>query len=183
MEQTLKIGDRIVVNQLDDTVNRGDIIVFGHGDTLNLEAPGQQPGQAIGAHLQGTSRDGAEQHQLHGPSGSSASRGQGVLLLTRRQVLVNGLPRTNFLCLRDLPFVAGSCEDTANPSPRCFGTSPSRPTVISSWVTIAPQSADSVIACRSSTSASGVREVRRRGPNGGAGGLPTVATGSFGTID
>ena len=33
MEQTLKIGDRIVVNRLDDTVNRGDIIVFSHGDT------------------------------------------------------------------------------------------------------------------------------------------------------
>ncbi|MGL5865112.1 MAG: signal peptidase I [Dermatophilaceae bacterium] len=32
MEQTLRIGDRIIVNRLDTTMNRGDVVVFGHGD-------------------------------------------------------------------------------------------------------------------------------------------------------
>ena len=33
MERTLGIGDRIVVNRTDHTVERGDIVVFGHGST------------------------------------------------------------------------------------------------------------------------------------------------------
>ena len=33
MENTLQIGDRIVVNRLDGSIARGDIVVFGHGDT------------------------------------------------------------------------------------------------------------------------------------------------------
>ena len=33
MEETLHIGDRIVVNRLDDDTSRGDVVVFGHGNT------------------------------------------------------------------------------------------------------------------------------------------------------
>ena len=33
MEQTLRIGDRIVVNRTDSTVERGDVVVFSHGET------------------------------------------------------------------------------------------------------------------------------------------------------
>lgn len=33
MEQTLRIGDRILVNRTDTTVDRGDIVVFSHGAT------------------------------------------------------------------------------------------------------------------------------------------------------
>ncbi len=33
MEQTLMTGDRILVNRLDSTLERGDIVVFEHGDT------------------------------------------------------------------------------------------------------------------------------------------------------
>ena len=33
MEQTLHIGDRILVNRLDHDIVRGDVVVFGHGDT------------------------------------------------------------------------------------------------------------------------------------------------------
>lgn len=33
MEQTLLTGDRILVNRLDDSIDRGDIVVFEHGDT------------------------------------------------------------------------------------------------------------------------------------------------------
>lgn len=33
MEQTLRIGDRIVVNRTDTTVERGDVVVFSHGET------------------------------------------------------------------------------------------------------------------------------------------------------
>ena len=34
MEQTLHIGDRILVNRLDDDIARGDVVVFGHGEHL-----------------------------------------------------------------------------------------------------------------------------------------------------
>jgi len=33
MEETLRIGDRIVVNRTDSTVERGDVVVFSHGET------------------------------------------------------------------------------------------------------------------------------------------------------
>ena len=33
MEGTLLIGDRILVNRLDDSLQRGDVVVFEHGDT------------------------------------------------------------------------------------------------------------------------------------------------------
>ncbi|GAA4108778.1 hypothetical protein GCM10022415_01560 [Knoellia locipacati] len=33
MEETLRIGDRIVVNRTDTTVERGDVVVFSHGET------------------------------------------------------------------------------------------------------------------------------------------------------
>ncbi|CAN7496788.1 signal peptidase I [Knoellia sp. LjRoot47] len=32
MEETLRIGDRIVVNRTDSTVERGDVVVFSHGE-------------------------------------------------------------------------------------------------------------------------------------------------------
>ena len=98
-------------------------------------------------------------------------------------MLVNGLPRTEPYVYEDLTFVAGSCEDTANASPRCFGTI----TVPAhSYLVLGDhrsQSADSVIACRSSTSASGcakfVDEDRIVGPVV----FRLWPLGSFGTID
>jgi signal peptidase I len=33
MERTLMTGDRILVNRLDESIDRGDIVVFEHGDT------------------------------------------------------------------------------------------------------------------------------------------------------
>ena len=37
MEQTLHIGDRILVNRLDHDTARGDVVVFGHGDTWQAD--------------------------------------------------------------------------------------------------------------------------------------------------
>ncbi|MFQ6170225.1 signal peptidase I [Oryzobacter sp. R7] len=42
MENTLHVGDRILVNRLDTSVARGDVVVFGHGETWqdrSLPAP------------------------------------------------------------------------------------------------------------------------------------------------
>ena len=48
MEQTLHIGDRILVNRLDHDAARGDVVVFGHGDTWQAAAgpAGRQPRHA-----------------------------------------------------------------------------------------------------------------------------------------
>ena len=44
MEQTLHVGDRILVNRLDGTVERGDVVVFSHGGTWQgASSAGRQP--------------------------------------------------------------------------------------------------------------------------------------------
>lgn len=45
MEQTLRTGDRILVNRLDDGIERGDIVVFEHGDTWDSthKSPSENP--------------------------------------------------------------------------------------------------------------------------------------------
>jgi signal peptidase I len=185
MEQTLKIGDRIVVNRLDDTVNRGDIIVFGHGDTwqTSKRAPDSNLVKRIVRTFgdltgMGPSNTNYTVKRVIGLPGDKVS-----CCSPDGKVLVNGLPRTEPYVYEDLPFVAGSCEDTANASPRCFGTI----TVPAhSYLVLGDhrsQSADSVIACRSSTSASGcakfVDEDRIVGPVV----FRLWPLGSFGTID
>jgi len=45
MEQTLETGDRILVNRLDSSIERGDVVVFEHGDTWDTthKSPSDNP--------------------------------------------------------------------------------------------------------------------------------------------
>jgi len=158
MENTLQIGDRIVVNRLDGSIARGDIVVFGHGDTWEqtrrspatsaLRRAVRFVGDVTGMGPSNTSYTVKRVIGLPGDKVSCCS--------VDGKVRVNGEKLDEPYVFEDLAFTGGpqGC-DVASPSPRCFGeiTVPA-----DSYLVMGDhrsQSADSVIACRGSTSASG----------------------------
>lgn len=87
MEQTLQIGDRLLVNRLDPVIERQDVVVFGHGITWSdRELP-----PADGALSQFARNVGdiigfrTEQYGIHGQTRHRDARREGQLLLRRRQ--------------------------------------------------------------------------------------------------
>jgi len=157
METTLGIGDRIVVNRLPHQVARGDIVVFGHGDTW--EQTHRPPAAGLTAVMRflgdltgiGPSNTNYTVKRVIGLPGETVS-----CCSTAGQVLVDGKPLTETYIFENLPFDegAGGCA-AATPSMRCFG--PIR-VPEDSYLVMGDhrsQSADSVIACRGST-ASGI---------------------------
>ena len=126
MENTLQIGDRIVVNRLDDDVRAGDVIVFGHGETWQAkELP-----PADNLLLKGIRAFG----DLTGIGPSSTSYtvkriigmpGQKVACCTDvGAVTVDGKPLTVPYVFEALPFVPGIQDCTT--SPRCQSSSSAR---------------------------------------------------------
>ena len=154
MENTLQIGDRIVVNRLDDDVRAGDVIVFGHGETWQAkELP-----PADNLLLKGIRAFG----DLTGIGPSSTSYtvkriigmpGQKVACCTDvGAVTVDGKPLTEPYVFEDLPFVPGIQDCTTSPrSVRCFPeiTVPSENLLVLG--DHRSQSADSVVGCRGVT--------------------------------
>lgn len=151
MENTLQIGDRIVVNRLDHTVARGDIVVFGHGDTWQearrspadglVKKAVRLAGDITGM---GPSNTNYTVKRVIGLPGDKVS-----CCDPEGRVLVNGEPLTEPYVFEDLTFTAGQMDcETSNRSPRCFGE-----IVVpgNSFLVMGDhrsQSADSVIACR-----------------------------------
>jgi signal peptidase I len=158
MENTLRIGDRIVVNRLDHTIARGDIVVFGHGDTW--AEPTRTPGTTLGQRIV----RGIGDVTGMGPSNTNYTVKRVIGLPGDRvsccdvegRVLVNGKPLTEPYVFENLPFTAGSMDCTSPArSTRCFGE-----IVVpgDSYLVMGDhrsQSADSVISCRGSTQTSG----------------------------
>lgn len=155
MEQTLRIGDRIVVNRMDSSITRGDVIVFGHGDTWDTarRSPASDPvrkavrtlGDVTGM---GPSNTNYTVKRVIGMPGDTVSccSPEGALL-------VNGEPLHEPYVHEDLPFDPSVGCSADSPGPRCFGevTVPR-----DSYLVLGDhrsQSADSIIACRSSTAA------------------------------
>lgn len=151
MENTLQIGDRIVVNRLDSTITRGDIVVFGHGDTW--EQTRRSPAPTL---IQSIARGLGDVTGM-GPSNTNYTVKRVIGLPGDRvsccdvegRVLVNGTPLTEPYVFEDLPFTPGEtdCGEETR-SARCFGE-----IVVpgNSYLVMGDhrsQSADSVIACR-----------------------------------
>ena len=154
MEQTLHIGDRIIVNRLDDTVTRGDVVVFGHGDTWQekrLPDPANPVARALRAVGDVTGI---------GPSSTAYTVTRVIGLPGERvacctgdgRVTVDDQPLDETYVHEDLPFTAGSLDCSSSPrSTRCF---PEIRVPDGNLLVLGDhrsQSADSVIGCRGAT--------------------------------
>jgi signal peptidase I len=154
MEQTLNIGDRILVNRLDDSVVRGDVVVFGHGNTWQeKELP---PADNV---LKRALRTFGNLTGI-GPS-STAYTVKRVIGLpghkvaccsTDGRVTVDGVALDEPYVYENLPFTAGSLDCSSSPrSTRCF---PEITVPEENYLVLGDhrsQSADSVIGCRGAT--------------------------------
>ena len=154
MEQTLHIGDRILVNRLDDDITRGDVVVFGHGNTWQeRELP---PASNVVTRAMRAFGD------LTGIGPSSTAYtvkrviglpGQKVACCsTDGKVTVDGQPLDEPYIYEDLPFTPGTLDCSSSPrSPRCFPeiTVPRENLIVLG--DHRSESADSVIGCRGAT--------------------------------
>lgn len=156
MEDTLHIGDRIVVNRLDDAVARGDVLVFGHGETWqDTELP--PPANPVVRVL----RVIGDVTGI-GPSSTAYTVKRVVGLPNDRvgccttdgRVTVDGQPLDEPYTYEDLSFTAGSLDCSSTPrSTRCF---PEIRVPSDNLLVLGDhraQSADSVIGCRGATEA------------------------------
>jgi len=154
MENTLHIGDRILVSRLDHTVVHGDVIVFGHGETW--QAQHLPPADNVVMRALRTVGDLTG----IGPSNTAYTvkrviglPGQKVACCsTDGRVTVDGTPLTEPYVFEDLPFTAGTLDCSSSPrSTRCF---PEITVPQDNYLVMGDhrsESADSVIGCRGAT--------------------------------
>ena len=154
MEQTLNVGDRIMVNRVNDTVERGDVVVFGHGATWQAAELPPETNPLVRAIRTFGDLTGI------GPSNTAYTVKRVIGLPGDRvaccssdgRVTVDDQPLDEPYVYEDLPFTPGSSDCTTSPrSTRCF------PEIIvpsDNLVVLGDhrsQSADSVIGCRGAT--------------------------------
>lgn len=171
MEQTLLTGDRILVNRLDSHVERGDVIVFEHGDTWESarRSPSESPvvnvirviGSVVGL---GPSTRAYTVKRIVATGGEKVACCDDVGNLT-----VDGVSLEEDYLGSNLPFTPGEVDCSSEQrSFRCF----SEITVPAGSLLMLgdnrSNSADSVVGCRGSTDADGcarfVREDQVVGP-------------------
>ena len=156
MENTLHIGDRILVNRLDDGVSRGDVVVFGHGDTWQQKELPPADNAVVSALRVFGDLTGI------GPSSTSYTVKRVIGLpgdrvaccSTDGRVTVDDQPLDEPYVFEDLPFTPGALDCTSSPrSTRCF---PEIRVPRENLLVLGDhrsQSADSVIGCRGATEA------------------------------
>ena len=154
MEETLRIGDRILVNRLDSDVVRGDIVVFGHGDTWQQKQlpPADNPvmrairavGDVTGI---GPSNTAYTVKRVIGLPGHTVA-----CCTATGEVTVDGRPLDEPYVYQDLPFFPGSLDCTSSPrSSRCF---PEITVPSGNYLVLGDhrsESGDSVVGCRGAT--------------------------------
>lgn len=156
MENTLGIGDRIVVNRLDQSIERGDIVVFGHGATWSQSRLPADPnrimqvvrtvGDVTGI---GPSHTSFTVKRVIGMAGDTVA-----CCTSQGKVTVNDEPLDEPYVFEDLRFAPGTFDcSSAPPSARCFAPIKVPPDNLLVMGDHRSQSADSVLACRGSTTA------------------------------
>ncbi len=154
MEETLQIGDRILVNRLDSDVSRGDVVVFGHGDTWQQKQLPPADNALVRAVRALGDLSGI------GPSNTAYTvkrviglPGHKVACCTADgEVTVDGRPLDETYIYEDLPFTPGTLDCSSSPrSTRCF---PEITVPEDNLLVLGDhrsESADSVIGCRGAT--------------------------------
>ncbi len=151
MEDTLRIGDRIIVNRLDHSVARGDVVVFGHGQTWQQTSlpPAANPlervvrwfGDLTGIGPSDTAYTVKRAIGLPGELVACCS--------VDGRVTVDGAPIDEPYVYEDLPFTPGELDCKSSPrSTRCF---PEIRVPQGNLLVLGDhrsQSADSVFGCR-----------------------------------
>jgi len=136
MEQTLNIGDRILVNRLDSDIAGGDVVVFGHGSTWAEQQLPPADNPVVRAVRSLGDLTGI------GPSNTSYTVKR-VIGLPRqkisccssdRRVPVDGRPLDEPYVYEDLPFTAGSLDFPSSPHTTRFYPSLSLPADTPLWV-------------------------------------------------
>ncbi|MGL5930554.1 MAG: signal peptidase I [Dermatophilaceae bacterium] len=151
MEQTLQVGDRILVNRLDDDIDRGDVVVFGHGDDWQQaeRPPADNPlvralrafGDATGI---GPSNTAYTVKRVVGLPGERVA-----CCTSDGRVTVDGSALAEPYVFEDLPFTTGplDCSSSAR-STRCFPEIRVPTDMLLVLGDHRSESADSVFACR-----------------------------------
>ena len=154
MEETLHIGDRILVNRLDHDIVHGDVVVFGHGNTWQ-ETKVPPAGNVVMRAFRtfgdltgiGPSNTAYTVKRVIGLPGQTVA-----CCSTDGKVTVDGGPLDEPYIYEDLPFTAGTLDCSSSPrSTRCFPeiTVPSGNLLVMG--DHRSESADSVIGCRGAT--------------------------------
>jgi len=154
MEQTLHIGDRMLVNRLDSDISRGDVVVFGHGNTWQeKQLPPADNAVVRAVRALGEVTGIGPSNTAYTVKRVIGLGGQRVACCTAEgAVTVDGRPLVEPYVYQDLPFTPGSldCSSSAR-SLRCF---PEITVPADNYLVMGDhrsQSADSVIGCRGAT--------------------------------
>jgi signal peptidase I len=151
MEQTLKVGDRILVNRLHGDLERGDVVVFGHGATWE-ETELAPPSSLLSRFLRGIG-----DLTGIGPSNTAYTVKRVVGLAGERvaccdnggHVTVDGRALDEPYVYEDLPFTPGTLDCSSAPrSPRCFPQIRVTEDTLLVLGDHRSESADSVFGCR-----------------------------------
>ena len=154
MEETLHIGDRIVVNRLDGSVDRKDVVVFGHGATWQeSELPAASNPVVRGLRVVGDLTGIGPSSTAYTVKRVIGLPGERVACCTTDgRVTVDDQPLEETYVHEDLPFTAGTLDCSSSPrSTRCF---PEIRVPTDNLLVLGDhrsQSADSVIGCRGAT--------------------------------
>ncbi|MBM6404774.1 signal peptidase I [Phycicoccus sp. CSK15P-2] len=186
MENTLRIGDRILVNRLDHDIDRLDLVVFGHGDTWQERElpPADNPFVRVARWVGGLTGIGPSS-TAYTVKRTIGLPGDRVACCTSDgKVTVDGRPLDEPYVHEDIPFTAGTLDCSSTPrSSRCF---PEIRVPEENLLVLGDhrsESADSVIGCRGATDGQECARfvplervvgpvVMRFWPIGSAGGLP-----------
>ena len=154
MENTLHVGDRILVNRLDQSVARGDVVVFGHGETWQDSRLPDPTNPLVRAMRWAGDLTGI------GPSSTAYTVKRVIGLPGDRvaccsedgRVTVDGEVLDEPYVFEDLPFVDDTLDCASTPrSTRCFPEITVPEGMLLVLGDHRSQSADSVIGCRGAT--------------------------------